>query len=126
MSHMKLAISGIALALITISGGAGAAGGDAIVPVKLGADAPGMIRTDTCSRPAYPGPEFRQHHGIVTLRLLLGADGRVKQSAIARSSGAPELDEATLAAISACSFNPPMANGKPVDGWIHFQYEWKP
>jgi TonB family protein len=126
MSHVKLAIFGIALALMGVTGWAGAAGGDAIVPVERGAGAPGMIRTETCSRPAYPGPEFAQHRGIVTLRLLLGADGRVKRSAIARSSGAPELDEATLAAIAQCSFNPPMAEGKPVDGWIHFQYEWKP
>jgi len=116
----------VGLALLAVTGWAGAAGADQAMPVKRAADAPGMIRTDTCSRPAYPGQEFRQHRGIVTLRLLLGADGKVKQSSIARSSGSPELDEATLAAIGKCSFHPPMVNGKPVDAWIHFQYEWKP
>lgn len=63
---------------------------------------------------------------MVTLRFLVGADGKVKKSFVSTSSGHPALDDAALVAISKCSFNPPMANGQPVEAWIPIQYEWKP
>ena len=79
------------------------------------------------TRPAYPEREAEQNHqGRVTLRFLVGADGKAKESRVMSSSGYPALDEAALAAISKCSFNPPLANGKPVDAWIPVQYDWKP
>jgi D-alanyl-D-alanine endopeptidase (penicillin-binding protein 7) len=124
--NWKAIVSVVALALMGLPGWAGAAGGDKVVPVKLAANAPGMIKFDSCARPTYPAQEFKQNHqGMVTLRFLLGADGKVKESLIVASSGYPALDEAALVAISKCSFNPPMADGKPVDAWIHFQYDWK-
>ena len=126
-SARKAVIAALGLASTSAPGWTSAADGDKIVPVKLAANAPGMIRTDTCSRPAYPEQELKQNQqGVVTLRLLLGADGKVKQSFIVKSSGHPALDEATVAAISKCSFNPPMADGKPIDAWTFFQYDWKP
>ena len=104
---------------------AGAAGTDKIGLVKLAPDAPGMIRYDTCSRPVYPDEESRQKHGgTVTLRFLIGADGKVKDSLVVRSSGHPALDEAARTGIAKCSFHPPVVDGKPVDGWIHIQYVW--
>lgn len=122
----KAVIPVVALAITGFPGWAAAAGGDKIVPVRLAANAPGMIRTETCARPAYPeGGLERGHHGVVTLRLLLSTDGKVKQSMVVTSSGYPALDEATVSAISKCSFNPPMADGKPVEGWTLFQYDWK-
>lgn len=126
-SARKAVIAAIGLASASAPGWTSAAGGDKIVPVKLAANAPGMIRTETCSRPAYPEQELQQNQrGVVTLRLLLGADGKVKQSFLVKSSGYPALDEATVSAISKCSFNPPMADGKPIDAWTFFQYDWKP
>ena len=116
-----------ALALSCLAGWAGAAGTDKIVPVKLAPNAPGSIKFDSCSRPVYPDEELRQNHqGTVTLRFLVGADGKVKDSRVVTSSGYPALDEAARAGIAKCSFYPAQAEGKPVDAWTLVQYVWKP
>ena len=123
----KTVISLIGLAFIGLLGPAVAAGSDKMVPVKLAANAPGMIRTDTCARPAYPEQDAKKnHHASVTLRLLIGTDGKAKQSLLVKSSGYRALDEATVVAFSKCSFNPPMADDKPVEAWVLFQYDWTP
>jgi D-alanyl-D-alanine endopeptidase (penicillin-binding protein 7) len=115
------------LTVMSFPGWATAAGGDKLVPVKLAADAPGMIRFESCTRPAYPEQEAKQnHHGVVTLRFLVGADGKVKKSLVVTSSGYPALDEVALVAIAKCNFNPPVLNDKPVNAWIAVQYVWKP
>lgn len=119
----SLVFAGVGL----VFGAAGAHAGDKIVPIKATASSPGNIRTDTCSRPVYPEQELKQNHqGMVTLRFLLGADGVVKQSLLHTSSGYPALDEAALVALSKCRFNPPMVDGKAVEGWTAIQYVWKP
>ena len=116
-----------AVAVLSFPGSATAADGNKLVPAKLTANAPGMIRFDSCARPAYPEQEAKQNHqGMVTLRFLVGSDGKVKESQVMESSGYPALDDAALVAISKCSFNPPVANGKPVNAWIPVQYDWKP
>lgn len=108
-------------------GAVSAAAGDMIVPSKGTPSIPGNIRTDTCARPEYPEQDLKQgHQGMVTLRFLLGADGVVNRSLIHTSSGYPALDEAALVAISKCRFNPPLVEGKPVEGWTAVQYVWKP
>jgi TonB family protein len=123
----KPALAAAVMALLGFPGWAAAGGGDLLVPVRLAAGAPGMIRFDTCTRPAYPEQEAGQNHqGRVTLRFLVGADGKVKESRVMSSSGYPALDEAARVAISKCSFNPPMANGQAVDAWVPVQYDWKP
>lgn len=123
----KAFLSAATVAVLIAPGWAGAAEADKLVPVKLAANAPGMIRFDTCSRPAYPEQEAKQNHqGMVTLRFLVGSDGKVKESQVMKSSGYQALDDAALVAISKCSFNAPVANGKPTDAWIPVQYDWKP
>lgn len=100
---------------------------DKIVPMQAAPSSSGNVRTETCARPEYPKGELEQNHqGAVTLRFLLGADGKVKQSLIHTSSGYPALDEAALVAISKCRFNPPLVDGKAVEGWTAIQYVWKP
>lgn len=126
-SHWKSFLSVVALAILSAPKWASAAETDELVPVKLSANAPGTIRFDSCARPSYSEEEAKQnHHGTVTLRFLVGADGKVKESSVMKSSGYPALDDAALVAISRCRFNPPVADGKPVDAWIPVQYGWKP
>ena len=126
-SLRKVFLSVVAVAVLSASSWASAPDPDKLVPVRLAANAPGMIRFDSCARPVYPDQEAKQNHqGMVTLRFLVGADGKVKESLMMKSSGYPALDDAALVAISKCSFNPPVANGKPVDAWIPVQYDWKP
>jgi len=126
-SLWKVLPSVAAVAVLRASSWASAQDPDKLVPVRPSANAPGMIRFDSCARPAYPEQEAKENHqGMVTLRFLVGADGKVKESLVIKSSGYPALDDAALVAISKCSFNPPVANGKPVDAWIPVQYDWKP
>ena len=126
-SLRKVFFSVVGMAVLSASSWASAPDPDKLVPVKLAANAPGMIRFDSCARPAYPEQEAKQNHqGMVTLRFLVGSDGKVKESQVMESSGYPALDDAALVAISKCSFNPPVANGKPVNAWIPVQYDWKP
>jgi TonB family protein len=116
-----LLVTGLALGC----SGLAAAANDQPVPLTPKPDAPGMIRFESCARPAYPEEAFRQEHkATVLLRFLVGADGRVKQALVARSSGYPVLDEAARAGLAKCSFHPPVAGGKPVDAWTPIQYVW--
>lgn len=116
----------IGLAFLGLAGLSNAAGTDKITPIKPAPDAPGMIRFDSCARPSYPEQASSQkQEGTVTLRFLIGADGKVKDARLLTSSGYPALDEAALVAISKCSFNPAVKDGKPVDAWTAIQYVWK-
>lgn len=126
-SRRNAFLSVIVAAILSAPGWTSAAGSDKLVPVRLASDSPGMIRFESCARPTYPEQEAKQNHqGTVTLRFLVGADGKVKESRVMKSSGYPDLDDAALVAISKCRFNPLIANGKPVDAWIPVQYDWQP
>ncbi|MBC7684472.1 MAG: energy transducer TonB, partial [Bdellovibrionales bacterium] len=45
-------------------------------------------------------------------------------SAVEKSSGHSDLDEAAREGISKCTFNPGMANGKPVRSAMQMKYIW--
>lgn len=123
---LRINASIIVLAFLGLPVLSNAAGTDGIAPVKVPADAPGMIRFDSCARPTYPEQASSQkHEGTVTLRLLVGSDGKVKDARLVKSSGYPALDEAAAVGLSKCSFNPAVKDGKPVDAWTAFQYVWK-
>lgn len=122
---MKAIVPVLSALLFTVS--SSAAAGDGMEVVKVPPDHPGSIRFDSCARPNYPEEALKQkQQGEVTLRFLIGADGVVKKSLVQKSSGFPALDEAALAGIAKCRFNPPMVDGKPVDGWTAIVYVWKP
>jgi TonB family protein len=70
-------------------------------------------------RPSYTD-EARLHktEGRITVRALLGADGRVKRATVTR--GLPHgLDERALEAVSRLAFRPARdGSGRPVDTWV--------
>ncbi|MFL1464398.1 energy transducer TonB, partial [Roseococcus sp. DSY-14] len=69
--------------------------------------------------PPYPeGARLRGETGSVGLELAVGADGRVLNVAIARSSGSPALDEAARRAAQAWRFRPATLDGRPVPGTV--------
>jgi protein TonB len=70
---------------------------------------------DRCPVPAYPRREREKGiEGRVRLRLLVDAEGNVKEAAVARSSGSEALDEAALAAAKEWHFEPATEDGTPV------------
>lgn len=76
-----------------------------------------------CPRPEYPEQARKQNHqGTVKLRFLLGADGKVRRTLVASTSGYPALDEAARRAVSTCRFDSRLHRGEPVEEWRDIQY----
>ncbi len=68
--------------------------------------------------------------GLVQVRALIGEDGSILETEIARSSGHPELDNAAIEAVKSVSFLPATQEGDPVKFWMNipmrFQNDVKP
>ena len=69
-------------------------------------------------QPRYPPQAIRQRHeGTVTLLILVGTDGSVKDVKVDKSSGFRELDRAAMDAARKWRFNPTVRNGQKVEGY---------
>jgi protein TonB len=66
--------------------------------------------------PRYPvESRRRREEGVVRLRVVVTADGRVREVTVARSSGFDRLDEAALNTVRKWRFRPGMQAGTPVE-----------
>ena len=80
----------------------------------------------TCAKPDYPSASRRlEEEGTVTLRFLIGADGRVLQADIEKTSGYPRLDDAARHGLAKCQFRPGTVDGKPEQSWASIRYTWR-
>ncbi len=80
----------------------------------------------TCAKPDYPSASRRlEEEGTVTLKFLIGVDGRVIQAEVEKTSGFQRLDEAARNALSKCQFKPGMVDGKPEQSWASIKYTWR-
>ncbi len=87
---------------------------------------PASVSAAQCVKPAYPSASQRmEEEGTVSLRFLVGVDGRVIQSEIEKSSGFPRLDEAARAGLAKCRFQPATVDGRPEQAWASMQYTWR-
>ena len=85
-----------------------------------------VISASSCEKPEYPSASKRlEEEGTVTLRFLVGADGKVIESAVEKSSGFRRLDEAARAGLSKCQFKPGTIDGKPQQTWASMKYTWR-
>ncbi len=79
-----------------------------------------------CAKPDYPSASRRmEEEGTVTLKFLIGVDGKVMQADIEKSSGFTRLDEAARNALSKCQFRPGTVDGKPEQSWASIKYTWR-
>ena len=79
-----------------------------------------------CAKPDYPSASRRlEEEGTVTLKFLIGVDGKVLQADIEKSSGFARLDEAARQALSKCQFRPGTVDGKPEQSWASIKYTWR-
>lgn len=78
-------------------------------------------------QPEYPPTSRRLgEEGSVTLRVLVGTDGRVMDGQVQASSGFPRLDEAALKhALRAWRFNPGTEDGAAVQMWHQVKVTFK-
>lgn len=68
-----------------------------------------------CVGPDYPSASKRlEEEGTVTLRYLVGTDGKVISAEVEKSSGFKRLDEAARSALVKCQFKPVLEDGVPV------------
>jgi len=101
------------------------------VPVVAAPPAPvvktaAVISSANCEKPEYPSASRRlEEEGTVTLKFLVGVDGKVKESAVEKTSGYKRLDEAARQGLAKCQFKPGTENGQPVEGWASMKYTWK-
>lgn len=91
-------------------------------PVRVAA----VVNSANCEKPDYPSASRRlEEEGTVSLRFLVGVDGKVIQAEIEKSSGYKRLDEAARAGLSRCAFKPATVDGKPEQGWASMKYTWR-
>lgn len=111
---------GLALACVSIYAEAVAADKAAGEKVNAVAD------FNSCDKPKWPeGAIARKEAGAVTLKFLVGADGKSKQSEVIKSSGYHDLDEAARTGIEKCRFKPATNAGKPVESSMRMIYVWE-
>ncbi len=84
------------------------------------------VNVAQCEKPEYPSASRRmEEEGTVGLRFLVGADGKVIESEVEKSSGYKRLDEAARAGLSKCQVRPAMVDGKPEQAWTTIRYVWR-
>jgi protein TonB len=80
-------------------------------PVPIGGNIKAPARTKYVM-PEYPELARRNKvEGVVILEAIIGADGKVENARVLRSS--PLLDQAALAAVRAWEYTPTLLNGRP-------------
>lgn len=85
-----------------------------------------MLDIEFCMRPEYPQSSVRnQEQGRTTLVVKVAKNGVDLAASIIESSGYPDLDQTTIAAVAGCKFRPATIDGKPVQGRTYVVYEWK-
>ena len=91
-------------------------------PVRTGA----VVNSANCEKPDYPSASRRlEEEGTVSLRFLVGVDGKVLQAEVEKSSGFRRLDEAARAGLAKCQFKPATLDGKPEQAWASMKYTWR-
>jgi len=70
-------------------------------------------------KPAYPEHARRlRRTGVVTLRFLVDAEGRVRQPRVVEAAPAGLFEDSALAAVRRWRFSPAMRQGRPVAVWL--------
>jgi TonB family protein len=67
----------------------------------------------------------RGQSGTTGLLLRVGPDGKVISARLTASSGYGDLDQATIAAASKCTFAPKLRNGIAIPSSVVFTHVWK-
>lgn len=90
-------------------------------PVRI----PAKVDKDGCPEPPYP--KYARDWGITgtsEVKVLVGADGKIKEALVTMSSGSDVLDRAAVAAFKRCKFSVEVVDGVPRDTWFRQQYKW--
>jgi D-alanyl-D-alanine endopeptidase (penicillin-binding protein 7) len=123
--NWKAAVPVLGLAVVCAASAHAPAGRAGPVPAARGVTQRAIADFSSCRKPEYPHADIAAgHEGTVTVEFLVGEDGRVAGSSIAKSSGYASMDEAARGALALCSFHPALKAGKPIRQLTHVQYVW--
>lgn len=90
------------------------------------AESPILFDIRACA-PTYPKAALdAKEAGVARVQFDVDAGGKLTAIKIAQSTGFPDLDQATLAALSHCEFKAAIKDSKPVASTLLIDYEWKP
>ncbi|WP_229490448.1 M56 family metallopeptidase [Pseudoduganella namucuonensis] len=121
-ANWKAAIPALGLAVACFGGLANATAETKAVK----ADVRAVVDFNSCAKPKWPEASLKaEETGSVTLKFLIGEDGKVVDSTVDKSSGHPALDEAAREGIRQCAFKPGTSKGKPVRSWMKMRYVWE-
>ncbi|HEY3077151.1 MAG TPA: energy transducer TonB [Burkholderiales bacterium] len=85
-----------------------------------------VVQAASCEKPEYPPASRRANEtGTVLLNFLVDTNGKILESRIERSSGSRRLDDAALAGLELCKFQPATVDGRPTRAWARIEYVWR-
>ncbi len=87
-------------------------------------EVPASFDPKTCKAEYPKAALMNEEQGMVSMKFLVSADGRVLESKLDKTSGFKSLDKAAITAISACKFKPGSKDGKPDTTWTKVEYNW--
>ena len=82
---------------------------------------------DYLHNPPPPWPRLSERlgeRGVVTVRVLIGTDGRAKKAELGKSSGYPRLDDASVKAALSWRYVPGKRGGVPEEMWVNVPIRW--
>lgn len=91
----------------------------------MAADKAPTLDKNSCGKFEYPKAALiNEEAGVVSLSLLVGADGTVSDSKLEKSSGSKTLDKAAVKIYSACKYSPAIKDGKSEQAWTKIEHVW--
>ena len=92
--------------------------------VCVAAEVPASFDAKNCKADYPKAALMNEEQGIVSMKFLVSADGKVLESKLDKTSGFKNLDRAAITAITACKFKPGTKDGKPDTTWAKVEYKW--
>lgn len=91
----------------------------------LAANTMASIVPGSCAKPVWPGEALRAfQEGKVMLGFLVDEGGKLRNTAVLRSSGSAALDRASVETLQACQFKAASEDDRSVARWARMQYVW--
>jgi len=90
----------------------------------IASEVPAVFDAKSCKAEYPKAALMNEEQGVVSMKFLISADGRVLESKLDKTSGFKNLDKAALSAVSACKFKPGSKDGKPDSTWTKVEYNW--
>lgn len=87
-------------------------------------EVPASFDAKSCKAEYPKAALMNEEQGVVSMKFLVSADGKVLESKLDKSSGFKSLDKAAITAITACKFKPGSKDGKPDSTWTKVEYNW--